>query len=88
MAHAREDPAEASIDPVIERIRRVYRGWNRGTSVAQMRSDWDAAFEGCAVPVSCERVSAGGVDGEWIAASGAQQDKAVLYFHGGGFRLG
>jgi len=88
MAHAREDLAEASIDPVIERIRRVYRGWNRGTPVAQMRSDWDAAFEGCAVPVSCERVSAGGVDGEWIAASGAQRDKAVLYLHGGGFRLG
>jgi len=53
-----------------------------------MRSDWDAAFASCAVPISCERVSAGGVDGEWIAADGARPDKAILYFHGGGFRLG
>jgi acetyl esterase/lipase len=80
--------AAAPIDLVIERIRRVYGSWNRGTSVAQMRRDWDAAFEGCTVPVSCARVSADGVDGEWIAPGGAQPDKAILYFHGGGFRLG
>jgi acetyl esterase/lipase len=53
-----------------------------------MRADWDAAFAGCCVPIFCERASAGGVDGEWISASGAPQDKAILYFHGGGFRLG
>lgn len=88
MAQPSEDIAAAPIDLAIERIRRVYRGWNRNTSVAQMRTDWDTAFEGCSVPVSCKRVSAGGVDGEWIAASGARQDKAILYFHGGGFRLG
>jgi monoterpene epsilon-lactone hydrolase len=88
MARTGEELAAAPIDLVIERIRRVYGSWNRGTSVAQMRRDWDAAFEGCTVPASCERVSAGGVDGEWIAPGGAQQDKAILYFHGGGFRLG
>jgi monoterpene epsilon-lactone hydrolase len=88
MAHPGEDIAAIPVDLVIERIRRVYGGWNRSTSVEQMRRDWDAAFEGCTVPASCERVSAGGVDGEWIAPSGARQDKAILYFHGGGFRLG
>ena len=88
MAQADEDIAVAPIDLAIERIRCVYRGWNRNTSVAQMRSDWDAAFESRIVPATCERVSAGGVDGEWIAPSGASQDKAILYFHGGGFRLG
>ena len=86
MTRASEDIA--AVDLVIERIRGVYRGWGRGTPVAQMRSDWDAAFGACAVPVSWERVSAGGVDGEWIAASGARPGKAILYFHGGGFRLG
>jgi acetyl esterase/lipase len=88
MAQADEDIAVAPIDLAIERIRCVYRGWNRNTSVEQMRADWDAAFAGCCVPISCERASAGGVDGEWISASGAPQDKAILYFHGGGFRLG
>ena len=88
MAHPGDDIAVAPIDLAIERIRRVYRGWNRTTSVAQMRIDWDTAFAGCSVPVSCEGVSAGGVNGEWIAPTGAPQDKAILYFHGGGFRLG
>jgi acetyl esterase/lipase len=88
MARSSENIAAVPLDLVIERIRRVYRGWGRGTPVAQMRVDWDAAFEGCTVPVWRERVSAGGVDGEWIAASDTRRDKAVLYFHGGGFRLG
>ena len=88
MARASEDIKTASLDLVIERIRRVYRGWNRDTPVAQMRIDWDAAFEADIAPVSHRRVSAGGVDGEWIAGSNAPRDKAILYFHGGGFRLG
>jgi monoterpene epsilon-lactone hydrolase len=88
MAQAGDDIATAPIDLAIERIRRVYRGWNRNTSVAQMRSDWDAAFETSTVPIARERVSVGGVDGEWIVTSGARQDKAILYVHGGGFRLG
>jgi acetyl esterase/lipase len=88
MTHAGENIAVAPLDLVIERIRRVYRGWGRGTPVAQMRSDWDAAFQVCTVSVSCERVSASGVDSEWIAPANAAKHKAILYFHGGGFRLG
>jgi monoterpene epsilon-lactone hydrolase len=88
MACAGEDIATAPIDRAITRIRAVYRSWNRETSVAQMRSDWDAAFGGCTAPVTCDHVSAGGVDGEWISPANAADDKAVLYFHGGGFRIG
>jgi epsilon-lactone hydrolase len=88
MAHAGEDVATAPIDLAIARIRAVYRSWNRDTSVAQMRSDWDAAFGGSTAPVTCEPVSAGGVGGEWISPANAPADKAILYFHGGGFRIG
>jgi monoterpene epsilon-lactone hydrolase len=88
MANAGEDIAIASIDLAIARIQAVYRGWNRDTSVAQMRSDWDAAFGGSSAPVTRERVSAGGVDGEWSSPANALEDKAILYFHGGGFRIG
>jgi len=86
-----EAPDDIRADPVeraIRRIQSVYASWNRNTSVAQMRSDWDAAFAGCTVPVSCKPVAAGGVDGEWIVPADAPHDKAILYFHGGGFRLG
>lgn len=88
MARAGEDIATAPIDLAIARIRAVYRSWNRDTSVAQMRSDWDAAFGGSTVPVAYERVCAGGVDGEWISPANVPEDNAILYFHGGGFRLG
>lgn len=88
MARAGEDIATAPIYLAIARIRAVYRGWNRDTSVAQMRGDWDAAFGGTNAPVTCEHISAGGVDGEWISPADAPQDKAILYFHGGGFRIG
>ncbi|MBR1149682.1 alpha/beta hydrolase [Bradyrhizobium sp. JYMT SZCCT0428] len=88
MARAGGDIATAPIDLAIARIRAVYRSWNRDTSVAQMRSDWDAAFGGSTAPVTCVRISAGGVDGEWISPADAPEDQAILYFHGGGFRLG
>jgi acetyl esterase/lipase len=88
MARAGEGIATAPIDLAIARIRGVYRSWNRDTSVAQMRGDWDVAFGGCTAPVTCERVSAGGVDGEWISPANPPRDKAILYFHGGGFRIG
>jgi monoterpene epsilon-lactone hydrolase len=88
MTRAGDDIATAPIDLAVERIRRVYGGWSRSTTVAQMRSDWDAAFGSCSMPASSERVSAGGVDAEWIAGSNARHDKTILYFHGGGFRLG
>ena len=88
MARGGEDVATAPIELAIARIRAVYRSWNRDTTVAQMRSDWDADFGGNTAVVICEPVSAGGVDGEWISPACAPEDKAILYFHGGGFRIG
>ncbi|MDI4232891.1 alpha/beta hydrolase [Bradyrhizobium sp. Arg237L] len=88
MADVPHDISAAPVDRAIERMRTVYRGWTRETSVVQMRSDWDAAFTGCSVPVACHHVSVGGVDAEWIVPADAPPDKAILYFHGGGFRIG
>ena len=39
-------------------------------------------------PLRLEPVQAGGVPGLWIAAPEARQDRAVLFFHGGGFMNG
>lgn len=75
-------PAEA-----IACIRAVYARWTRDTSLAQMRADWDALFEG---PVTAHRqpVDADGIPAEWITAPGARSDGAILYLHGGGFQIG
>jgi monoterpene epsilon-lactone hydrolase len=35
-----------------------------------------------------EKVSAGGIDGEWISAPNSSADRAVLYVHGGGYVIG
>ncbi len=61
---------------------------NPAPTLAEMR----AAFEQNAMPgqpdVKSERVSANGVDAEWVTAPGAAADRVVLYLHGGGYVLG
>ena len=79
---------EAPIDAVIARVRKVYAGWGRSTTVEQMRRDWDELFGSDAVAATVEPVSANGVHAQWIAAPGARRDKVVVYFHGGGFQVG
>jgi acetyl esterase/lipase len=88
MMRAGNDTMQDPVERAIQRIQLVYANWNRRTTAAQMRSDWDTAFAGCSVPVMCRGVSAGGVDAEWIVPADAPADKAILHFHGGGFRLG
>lgn len=83
-----EVPPTDPVDAVIARIRKVYGGWNRSTSVAQMREDWDELFGSVAETVSVEPVSAGGVPAEWVRVPEARHDRVVLYFHGGGFQVG
>ena len=81
-------PSPAPIDAVIDRVQKVYGGWTRSTSVAQMRTDWDALFEASAVPARIEAVAIGALHGEWVRAEEAAHDRAVLYLHGGGFQVG
>ena len=38
--------------------------------------------------IRCEKVSAGGVDAEWVCAPNAAADRVVLYLHGGGYVIG
>src|SRR3990170_1706520 len=38
--------------------------------------------------VRSEKADAGGVPAEWIAAPGADDERVVLYLHGGGYMIG
>lgn len=77
-----------AVEEVIGRVRQVYGSWKRDTSVAQMRQDWDELFGDVSVDAGIEDVDAGGVKAQWVSAPGAAVNRAILYFHGGGFQVG
>ena len=54
----------------------------------EMRELFEQAAAPAEADIKCEPVSAGGVPAEWISAPGANQDRAVLYLHGGGYVIG
>lgn len=76
------------IDAVIKRVLATYRGWRRDTPVEQMRDDWDRLFSSPGLDAQLMPTDAGDVPGLWVAAPGTRADRALLYFHGGGFRVG
>ena len=80
--------SNSPVEQVIAQISAVYGKWGRRTSVAQMRGDWDDLFRARAAKWPIRKVDLGGVPAEWIAAPGVGRDRAILYLHGGGFRLG
>ncbi|HZP98467.1 MAG TPA: alpha/beta hydrolase [Reyranella sp.] len=58
--------------------------------VAQSRARYEklAQVLGSAPDAKVEKVDAGGVPAEWVAAPGADGARAVLYLHGGGYAIG
>lgn len=76
-----------ALDRVIERVRSVYGRWRRDTPVADMRADWERLFAP-REPISPHYFDAHGVRGAWIAAPGVDDSRTLMYFHGGGFRVG
>jgi acetyl esterase/lipase len=61
-----------------------------GGDILEMRAVMEATAGVGPLPedVSFESVDAGGVPAEWVIAAGASGDRAVLYFHGGGYVMG
>lgn len=58
--------------------------------VALMRERFDKLAEFLPVPgdATVEAVSVSGIPSEWVSAPGATADRAILYFHGGGYVIG
>jgi monoterpene epsilon-lactone hydrolase len=80
--------SKAPIDIAIGRVRQVYARWRRNTPVAQMRDDWDQLFWSDAVPAETQRVELAGVDALWVSSAEKDVNRVLVYFHGGGFKLG
>lgn len=76
-----------AVEAIVQRVGQTYGRWRRDTPVAQMRADWDALFSARAEAL-VEPVDAAGVPCRWVRAPGCREDRAVVYFHGGGFQVG
>ena len=79
---------EAPIDRVIRKVQGIYQGWNRETTIRQMRDDWDAAFWSGSIAARTQDDSADGVAVRWVNASQAAGNRVLMYLHGGGFKMG
>jgi acetyl esterase/lipase len=82
--------SSAQLEKVIADVVATFGSWGPQTTLAQMRKGWDDLFANAesSVGAKTEKVDAGGVKAEWITAPDAAADRAVLYFHGGGYVLG
>lgn len=60
-----------------------------GLTIEETRAGMETMLAGpVAADVTCTRLDCDGVSAEWIAAPGADDARAVLYLHGGGYILG
>ena len=82
--------SQAQLDAIIEDIQATFGAWGPETTLDEMRRGWDGLFANVksTVGAKSEKVDAGGVKAEWIVAPEAAADRAILYFHGGGYVLG
>jgi monoterpene epsilon-lactone hydrolase len=80
--------APSPIEAAIDRVKRVYGSWRRDTPVAQMRTDWDRLFGSGTIAADTQPVAMGGVDALWVATREADPSRLLIYFHGGGYKLG
>ena len=78
--------ASEQLNKVIERIKSAPQ--NPNASLDARRAGMERISERVPADVICEKVNAGGVDAEWIAAPGANADRVILYLHGGGYVIG
>ncbi len=79
-----------AIQPITDRFAALFAGWGPDVTLEQMRRDLEALYvsfgDGRDAKVAPVRI--GTLNGEWVSAPHAAQDRVVLYLHGGGFSVG
>ena len=77
-------------NPEIDALRAIMAARPRLTDLGEMRAGFSARglANGLVDDVLVEPVSAAGVNAEWTTTPGAFTQRAILYFHGGGYVVG
>jgi epsilon-lactone hydrolase len=80
--------ASEQLKKVLEIVRAQQAGGTSEPTIEQLRAGIEKVAERVASDVRCEPVTAGGVKAEWIVPPGADAERVLLYFHGGGYVMG
>ncbi|MEJ7931637.1 alpha/beta hydrolase [Ramlibacter sp. AN1015] len=80
--------AQDPLRSIAEDFRRLYAGWGPGTTIGEMRRQWDTFLRSGHVAAELEPVDANGVPCRWVRAPGASRERAIVYLHGGGYQVG
>ena len=77
-------------DAEMVKLRKMIAARPRASDIAQMRLDADTRARTFGLPsdVTVQPVTAGSVNAEWTSTPDADQSRAVLYLHGGGYVIG
>jgi epsilon-lactone hydrolase len=76
------------VDAAIARVQAVYGRWRRDTPVSEMRADWDRLFASLGQGVELRAGTAAGVEVLWVVPPESVPERVLLYFHGGGYKVG
>lgn len=84
----RDAPTDIGIEKLIEALRE--RGTPEGLTLEERRARMDDIGDRFPAPDDAvvEPVEIAGCKAEWVSASGADQDRVMLYVHGGGYVQG
>lgn len=80
--------ASEQLKKVLDIVRSQQAGSASEPTIEQLRVGIERVAERVASDVHCESVTAGGVKAEWIVPPGADAERVLLYFHGGGYVMG
>ncbi len=78
----------AQLDSLVTLLRSRPVAETPDVAAARGRFEKLADFLGGAPDAKCEKVDAGGVPAEWVAAPGCDSQRAILFLHGGGYAIG
>lgn len=81
-------PIKNDIASAVEHISNTYKRWSRETTINTMRHDWDALYPEIRPEVTVTDTHLNSTALRWITPRNDDNNKVVLYLHGGGFRLG
>ncbi|MEW5420904.1 alpha/beta hydrolase [Amorphus sp. 3PC139-8] len=80
------DDEAQRLHAVKDKIRTVFGGWSKGTTIAEMRAEFDQMLASDRA-ATIEPLQIGEIQADRILANGSD-GRTVLYFHGGGYQMG